>query len=90
MPIPVSTLLSAFAALVAVLALVLLAGRAVRLTRTPAGRRLATSETLALDRSRRLSIVRCDGRELLLLTGGGTDTLIAWLPARPGGGGDAA
>lgn len=81
MPISYGTLFSAIAALGAVLALVLLAGRAARLTRRPAGRRLAMLETLALDRSRRLSIVRCDGRELLLVTGGGTDTVVGWLPA---------
>ena len=81
MPIPITTLLSALAALGAVLGLVLLAGRAARLTRAPAGRRLAMLETLAVDRTRRLSIVRCDGRELLLVTGGGADLVVGWLPA---------
>ena len=84
MPLPIGTLVSAIAALGAVLALVLLAGRVARLTRSPAGRRLALLETLALDRSRRLSIVRCDGRELLLMTGGGSDTVVGWLPATEG------
>lgn len=84
MPIPIGSLVSALAALGAVLALVLLAGRAARLTRRPTGRRLALLETLALDRSRRLSIVRCDGRELLLVTGGGSDTVVGWLPATEG------
>ena len=37
-------------------------------------------ESLAVDRSRSLRIVSCDGRELLLLVGGGKDLVIGWLP----------
>ncbi|MBX6373456.1 MAG: flagellar biosynthetic protein FliO, partial [Acetobacteraceae bacterium] len=45
------------------------------------GRRLALVEVLALDPRRRLVLVRCDGREALLLTGGGgQDALLGWLP----------
>ena len=83
------TILPAVGALAAVLALVLLAGRAARLTgfarsaipRRGAGlHRLHLQETLPLDRARRLHIVRCDGQDLLVLTGGSTDVMIGWLP----------
>ncbi|MBK1661981.1 hypothetical protein CKO45_27700 [Paracraurococcus ruber] len=46
------------------------------------GRRLAVAEALALDPRRRLLLVRCDDRELLLLTGGGQDAVIGWLPGK--------
>jgi flagellar protein FliO/FliZ len=44
------------------------------------GRRLALEEALALDPRRRLLLVRCDGRGLLLLTGGTQDAVLGWLP----------
>ena len=78
-----TTILLALAALVAVLGLVLLAGRAARATglgRLAKGQRLILREALALDRTRRLQLVTCDGRDLLLLTGGGADVVIGWLP----------
>jgi len=45
------------------------------------GRRLAMQEVLPIDARRRLLLVRCDGREVLLLTGGGQDLALGWLPA---------
>lgn len=83
MLLPLGTLIPALAALLGVVALVLLAGRAARLTRfarVAPGRRLSIQETIALDRTRRLVLVRCDGRDVLLLTGAATDTVLAWLP----------
>lgn len=77
--------LTAFGALAVVLGLVWLGARGVRaagLARPGGGRRLQLREALALDRTRRLHLVACDGRDLLLLTGGGTDVVVAWLPAR--------
>ena len=65
--------------LAAVLTLVVICARVIRWSRTgrvSAGRRLLLIETLPLDRMRRLQIVRCDGRELLLLTGGGADLVL--------------
>ncbi len=35
----------------------------------------------AIDPRRRLVLARCDGREVLLLVGGPTDTVVGWLPA---------
>ena len=51
-------------------------------------RRLAVQEVLALDPKRRLVVIRCDGRDLLLLTGGAADVPLGWLPAAAPG--DAA
>lgn len=83
MPIQANTLLTAAAALAAVLGLVLLAGRAARTTsfmRFAASQRLVLRESLMVDRTRSLRIVSCDGRELLLLVGGSNDVVIGWLP----------
>ena len=44
------------------------------------GRRLAVIEAAAIDPRRRLVLARCDGREVLLLLGGPTDTVVGWLP----------
>ena len=77
------TTLMAGAALVAVLGMVVLAGRGarmIRLGRPPAGRRLVLGETLVLDRTRRLQLVSCDGRECLLLIGSASEQVVGWLP----------
>ena len=83
MSLSFNSFLPATAALLAVLGLIVLAGRLARMTgvsRPGAGRRLAVQDTLVLDRTRRLSIVRCDGRDVLLLTGDGGNTVVGWLP----------
>jgi flagellar protein FliO/FliZ len=76
--------LTAAASLLAVIALVLLGGRLLRAggfaPAARAGTRLSVQETLALDPRRRLVLVRCDGRDLLLLTGGAQDQVVGWLP----------
>ncbi|MBW8269830.1 flagellar biosynthetic protein FliO [Caldovatus aquaticus] len=81
-----ASLAGALAALAAVLALIALLAWAARRSGlgagARAGRRLVLVEVLALDPRRRLLLVRCDGREALLLTGGGQDALLGWLPAR--------
>ncbi len=81
------SLLTIPAALVAVLALILLAARVVRAggfaPRAGAPRRIKVLETTALDQRRRLHLVRCEGRSLLLLTGGAQDALLGWLPELP-------
>ncbi|MDO9709348.1 flagellar biosynthetic protein FliO [Paracraurococcus lichenis] len=71
-------------ALLAILLPLWLIARALRGSRAgqKAGRRLAVEEALALDARRRLLLVRCDGREVLLLTGGAQDAVIGWLPPR--------
>lgn len=81
---PLQSSLTALAALCAVVALILLAARlAPRLglsRRTGTSRRLAVRETTPLDARRRLHLVACDGREVLLLTGGSSDLVLGWLP----------
>jgi flagellar protein FliO/FliZ len=78
-----NTLLTAVAALGGVLALVWLGARAARLTGLaprPAGRRiLALQDAIALDSRRRLLVVRCGARDVLLLTGGAQDLVVGWL-----------
>jgi flagellar protein FliO/FliZ len=74
------TMALALAGVLAVLVLALRGVRAAGLARG-GGRRLAVEEAVALDARRRLVLVRCDGRHLLLLTGGPQDAVIGWLPA---------
>lgn len=77
------TVLLAGAALGAVLGIIVLAGRGARMMRLgqpAAGRRLVLGETLVLDRTRRLQLVSCDGRECLLLLGSGSEQVVGWLP----------
>jgi len=80
-----STVPYAVAALAAVLGLIWLAARAARFSglapRAGTARRLGVVETLVLDPRRRLYLVRCDGREVLLLASNGRDALIGWLNA---------
>jgi len=79
------TMLALFA-LAAVLALVLLAQRAARWTGLALprpGGRLAVVEAVTLDGRRRLSLVRCDQRHLLVLTGGGGDVVVGWIEPAP-------
>lgn len=76
---------SAIAALAAVLVLIVIVGRLLSLRLPPAAqagrvRRLAIEDAIALDPSRRLHLVRCDNRHVLVLTGGGTDVWVGWLP----------
>ena len=89
MPDTISSLLTAGAALVAVLALILLSGRLARRFASAPGfgrrrstTRLSLTESIALDQRRRLHLIRCDGAEFLVLTGGATDVVIG----RPGTG----
>ncbi len=85
---PLQTSLTAAAALAAVVVLILFAGRVaprlvprLGLGRVGASsRRMVVREATALDARRRLHLVACDGRELLLLTGGPNDVVVGWLP----------
>lgn len=72
-------------ALLFVLGLILLLARLLRATGLApqtSGQRLKLQEVLALDARRRVIILRCDGREVLLLTGGPQDVCLGWLPPR--------
>ncbi|HYZ22413.1 MAG TPA: flagellar biosynthetic protein FliO [Rhodopila sp.] len=50
------------------------------LTPPTASRVLRLEETVALDPRRRLHLVTCGGRRLIVLTGGPQDISIGWLP----------
>ncbi len=80
-----SQILMAVPALALVLGLALLAGRLARrfgLDRPrAAGGRIAIVEQLALDGRRRLHLIRCDGQDMLLVTGAGGDLLLGAWPA---------
>ncbi len=78
-------LITAALALTGVLAALVLALRGLRAAgmAKPGARRLAVEEVVAIDGRRRVVLLRCDERHLLLLTGGATDTVLGWLPAEP-------
>lgn len=75
------TLIVAMAALALVLGMVLLAQRAARWGGLVprGGGRLALVEAISIDPRRRLTLVRCDGRHVLVLTGGGQDVVVGWI-----------
>lgn len=78
-----TTVLTAAAALAVVLGLIWLMARGARLAGLGAqrvgGRSLRVVDSLALDPRRRLHLVACDQRRVLLLTGGGSDVVVGWL-----------
>lgn len=74
----------ALLALLGVVALILLARRAAlllpRLTGLPGGGGpLRLEQAIPLDTRRRLLLVRCGARRVLLLTGGTRDVVVGWL-----------
>jgi flagellar protein FliO/FliZ len=79
-----SPVLTALAAMAAVLSLIWLAQRAARwsgIARRPSGTQLlALEDALALDSRRRLLVVRCGDRRCVLMTGGTQDLVVGWLP----------
>jgi flagellar protein FliO/FliZ len=76
--------LQAAGALAAILLLLAFGARGLRRSAFAARphRRIAVQEVLALDSRRRVLLLRCDEREVLLLTGGSQDAVLGWLPAR--------
>jgi flagellar protein FliO/FliZ len=78
-----SAILTAIAALAAVIAIILLVARFLRahpIPRNGAGV-LTKRDVLSLDQGRRLHLISCAGRDVLLLTGGPQDLVVGWLPA---------
>ena len=74
----------ALLALLGVVALILLARRLAlllpRLSGLPGGDGpLRLEQAIPLDTSRRLLLVRCGARRVLLLTGGAQDVVVGWL-----------
>lgn len=74
---------TAILALAAIIGLLLLLARLARVSGiAPAAgaRRIALLEALPIDARRRAVLLRCDGREVLLVIGGEADVVIGWLP----------
>ena len=85
MTLSLANWLTAGIALLFVLGLILLLARLLRATglaQQTSGQRLKLQEVLALDARRRVVILRCDGRDVLLVTGGPQDLCLGWLPPR--------
>ncbi len=78
-----SQLLYALPVLALVLGLALLAGRLAKsfglAPRSTRGGRLEAVQAIALDSRRRIHLIRCEHRHVLVLTGGGTDLLLGWV-----------
>lgn len=78
---------TAVAALLVVLALIWGGACALRATRSSVpgatSQKLAIHAALALDPKRRIYLIACEDRHVLLLTGGGTDVVLGWLPPEP-------
>ncbi len=87
MNLSLTSLTVALPALALVLVLIGLAGRVARWSglsdkaarNGAGGARLRVVESLRLDPKRRLLLLACDGREALVLAGGGQDVLVGWL-----------
>lgn len=78
-----ATLLPAAAALIAVLLLIFAGARLARsggwMRPIRPGTVLALRETVALDAKRRLHLVQCGSRQVVLLTGGAQDVVVGWI-----------
>ena len=77
------TLITAGGALFAVLLLVLVAARLLRMggwaPRPLGGKTRSLRESLALDTRRRLHLVQCGQKQIVLLTGGAQDVVVGWI-----------
>jgi len=85
MGVPAATVI---AALLAVLALIGLAAHALKSLRprlgVPVSGALAIQGVLALDARRRIYLISCADRRVVLMTGGGNDVVLGWLPPEAG------
>lgn len=83
MPSDLHLLLTGVAALAIVLGLVWAGSYAARFSglapRRTSGRLLAVRDAVALDSRRRLVLVQCGPRAVVLLTGGSQDLVVGWL-----------
>jgi flagellar biogenesis protein FliO len=76
-------ILLASAVLVGVIALIGVAAKLFQFSgwrpKSGAGRTLILRESIALDPRRRMHLVQCGERRVVLLTGGGQDVVIGWI-----------
>ncbi len=82
---PIHDILTTIAALAAVIIMILLIRFGTRFLGVIPRRGLisgamSVEATFSLDPRRRLSLVKCQGHQLLLLTGGPNDVFLGWLP----------
>lgn len=79
----VQSVFLAIGVLIGVLALIGAIARLVQSgfwrTRPPPGRILVLRESIALDPRRRIHLVQCGQRHVVLLTGGGQDLVVGWM-----------
>jgi flagellar protein FliO/FliZ len=77
------TILLVVGVLIGVIALIRAAARLFQFSgwRAPSrpGRTLILRESIALDPRRRIHLVQCGQRQVVLLTGGGQDLVIGWM-----------
>jgi flagellar protein FliO/FliZ len=77
------TMLLVVGALIGVLAFIVLAARLFQMgvwrTQPRLGRTLILRESVALDPRRRVHLLQCGQRQVVLLTGGGQDLVIGWI-----------
>ena len=77
------TVALALGALAAIILAILGGARMLRATGfTPTARRLRVVDQISLGRST-LRIIACDGREMLIISGGTQDTMLGWLERAP-------
>jgi flagellar protein FliO/FliZ len=77
------SILVVVAALIGVLALIGVASRLFQFNGwrplPRSGRTLILRESIALDPRRRIHLVQCGQRQVVLLTGGGQDVVVGWM-----------
>lgn len=77
------TILLAVGVLIGVIALIGAAAKLFQLggwrAQPRSGRTLILRESIALDPRRRIHLVQCGQRQVVLLTGGGQDLVIGWM-----------
>jgi flagellar protein FliO/FliZ len=78
------TILPAIGMLVGIIGLIAAIAKLAHFTgwRAPSesGRTLVLRESIALDPRRRVHLVQCGNRHVVLLTGGGQDVVVGWVP----------
>jgi flagellar protein FliO/FliZ len=79
----VQTMLLVVGVLVGIIALISVIARFFRFSgwsaQSGSGRTLVLKESIALDPRRRMHLVQCGQRQVVLLTGGGQDLVVGWM-----------
>jgi flagellar protein FliO/FliZ len=79
----VQTILLVIGVLIGIIALIGAASKLFQFTgwraQSHSGRTLILQESIALDQRRRVHLVQCGQRQVVLLTGGGQDLVVGWM-----------